>query len=226
MAWELAIIVDPHYDHTGMSSLENDMPIWIVDSPENQHFAKTMREAAKEIWLPEPICTTFRVSDLNAREMNCLGILNAVSEHHPNMTKLHFVGVRDSAQLSSGAKELGFVPFGTIVGERSTYVRSITSLVNVPKLQLDASNWKTADDIYQALFTALGAPAWHGRNFDALNDSIVNGSINAVEVPYTINIEGMRSASHEVQHFVSDLVDFISDREAKGCPVSIRIENN
>ena len=35
----------------------------------------------------------------------------------------------------------------------------------------------------------VGAPDWHGRNFDALRDNIAAGSINAVEVPYRLVIK-------------------------------------
>jgi RNAse (barnase) inhibitor barstar len=51
------------------------------------------------------------------------------------------------------------------------------------ELVLDGSEWKTKDDVYNAFFRAVGAPEWHGRNLDALADSISGGSINQVEVP-------------------------------------------
>ena len=54
---------------------------------------------------------------------------------------------------------------------------------------LDAGAWKTRDDIYDTFFHAVGAPAWHGRNFDALRDSIAGGQINVVEVPYRLVVK-------------------------------------
>jgi RNAse (barnase) inhibitor barstar len=57
------------------------------------------------------------------------------------------------------------------------------------ELALDGAEWTTKDDVYDALFRAVGAPDWHGRNFDALNDSIAAGSINEVEVPYRLVIK-------------------------------------
>jgi RNAse (barnase) inhibitor barstar len=56
------------------------------------------------------------------------------------------------------------------------------------ELILDGSTWTNNDDVYDAFFRAVGAPSWHGRNFNALNDSIATGSINKVEVPYTLVI--------------------------------------
>ncbi len=57
------------------------------------------------------------------------------------------------------------------------------------ELVLDGSEWKTKDDVYNAFFRAVGAPEWHGRNLDALADSISGGSINQVEVPYRLVIK-------------------------------------
>jgi hypothetical protein len=44
------------------------------------------------------------------------------------------------------------------------------------ELTLDGAGWTTKGDVH-----VVGAPEWHDRNFDALNDSIANGSINEVE---------------------------------------------
>ena len=49
----------------------------------------------------------------------------------------------------------------------------------MPTLLLDGARWKTADDFYNAFLEAVGAPPWHGRNFNALRDSIAGGDINA-----------------------------------------------
>jgi RNAse (barnase) inhibitor barstar len=41
-------------------------------------------------------------------------------------------------------------------------------------LIMDGAAWNSEDDVYDAFFRVVGAPAWHGRNFNALNDSIAN----------------------------------------------------
>lgn len=53
---------------------------------------------------------------------------------------------------------------------------------------LDASKWKTPIDFYNALLPTLGAPEWHGRNLNALIESMIWGEINAVEPPYAVEI--------------------------------------
>ena len=40
------------------------------------------------------------------------------------------------------------------------------------ELILNGAEWTTRDDVYDSFFRAVGAPDWHGRNFDALRDSI------------------------------------------------------
>ena len=177
------------------------------------------------MWSPEASCTTFKVEDLEAREHNCLSELGMVDLHHPSMAKLNFVGVEDSNPLRTGLSELGFIPAKATWPNTIAFRRPIMTLKNIPLLKLDAVGWKNSDDVYESLFTVLGSPAWHGKNFSALNDSIVTGNINTIEVPYTLSIRSMKSANSEVRRFVSDLVDFISQREEEGCPVSIQIED-
>jgi RNAse (barnase) inhibitor barstar len=48
-------------------------------------------------------------------------------------------------------------------------------------ITLDALGWQSPRDFYAALLPELEAPAWHGRNLDALNDSLNSGGINGVE---------------------------------------------
>ena len=51
------------------------------------------------------------------------------------------------------------------------------------KITLDGENWVSTDHFYEALLAALGAPEWHGRNLDALEETLRAGDINAVNPP-------------------------------------------
>src|ERR1700719_3137446 len=62
------------------------------------------------------------------------------------------------------------------------------------------------DDVYDAFFHAVGAPDWHGRNCDALKDSIANGSINEVEVPYRLVLKHYDLISGEAKKMTDDFV--------------------
>jgi hypothetical protein len=225
MAWNIAIVVDPQFGEEAIGQLARYHPLWIIDTPSNRLGAAIARRAAGEIWAPEAACTTYQVDDIAAREHNCLSILETIELHHPNLAKLSIVGIENTASLALGMKEFGFTPARATEEDFVAFRRPVTTLATVPIFQFDASDWRCPDDVYTALFERLGAPEWHGRNFNALNDSIVTGGINAVEVPYKISVCAMRATSPEVRDFVLKLATFISDREAEGCPVSIQIEN-
>jgi RNAse (barnase) inhibitor barstar len=66
-------------------------------------------------------------------------------------------------------------------------------------IDIDATNWRTGDDFYQALLSALGAPKDHGRNVNAVVDSVVWGGINSVQPPYTVRVSGMKNIPKQVR---------------------------
>jgi RNAse (barnase) inhibitor barstar len=92
------------------------------------------------------------------------------------------------------------------------------------KIVLDAEEWKTTDDVYTSFFRAVGAPEWHGRNFNALIDSIETGDINQIEVPYRLVITNYDRTGEGAQQMAKDFVDLIHEIADRGCPVDIRIE--
>jgi RNAse (barnase) inhibitor barstar len=92
------------------------------------------------------------------------------------------------------------------------------------ELILDGSGWQTRDDVYEAFFKAVGAPEWHGRNFNALIDSIEHGDINATEVPYRLIIKHSELIGEGARKMASDFVDLIHEIAARGCPVEIAVE--
>jgi RNAse (barnase) inhibitor barstar len=94
----------------------------------------------------------------------------------------------------------------------------------VPELLLDAADWQTRDDVYNAFFRAVGAPSWHGRNFDALRDSIRGGQINEIEVPYRVVIKNSSLIGEEASRMMRDFIDLIRELAAEGCPVDVRVE--
>jgi RNAse (barnase) inhibitor barstar len=91
-------------------------------------------------------------------------------------------------------------------------------------LFLDSTSWKTKDDFYDALFNALGAPSWHGRNFNALRDSIIVGQINKVELPYTIHVSGISKLPVDVRNLVEDFCSLIKEFRNEGHEVGIVCE--
>jgi RNAse (barnase) inhibitor barstar len=92
------------------------------------------------------------------------------------------------------------------------------------ELFLNGAEWKTSDDVYDAFFKAVGAPSWHGRNFNALNDSIAQGNINEVEVPYCVVIQNYGLISAGAKKMADDFIDLIHEIGTGGCPVEIRTD--
>lgn len=69
-------------------------------------------------------------------------------------------------------------------------------------IDLDATKWKTYDDFYDALLPSIEAPKAHGRNLNALVDSMIWGGVNAIEPPYTIRISGAATLPKDVRDHV------------------------
>ena len=92
------------------------------------------------------------------------------------------------------------------------------------ELVLNGADWATKDDVYNAFFTAVGAPEWHGRNLDALADSISGGSINQIEVPYRLIIEGYDRIGPHAKAMADSFINLVRELATNGCPVEIRVE--
>jgi RNAse (barnase) inhibitor barstar len=92
------------------------------------------------------------------------------------------------------------------------------------ELELDGATWKTNDDVYDSFFKAVVAPPWHGRNFNALNDSIVNGRINGIEVPYRLVIINYDQVGAGAKKIAKDFIELIHEIAEGGCPIEISIE--
>ena len=66
-------------------------------------------------------------------------------------------------------------------------------------IELRAQGWNTAVDFYDALLAAIGAPAWHGKNVNALVDSMIWGGINSVEPPYEVRFCGVWNLASDIR---------------------------
>ena len=69
-------------------------------------------------------------------------------------------------------------------------------------IELDATDWLNILDAYDALMRALGSPEWHGKNINALIDSMVYGGINRVDPPYLIRIRGTAKCPENIRQEV------------------------
>jgi RNAse (barnase) inhibitor barstar len=77
-------------------------------------------------------------------------------------------------------------------------------------IRLDARGWRGPADIYDALLPALGAPDWHGRNLDALYDSL-SSDINALEPPFSVLVEHCDGLPDEVSDYLAKMESVFTD---------------
>ena|ERR1700675_613026 len=94
------------------------------------------------------------------------------------------------------------------------------------ELVMDAAAWNSCDDVYDAFFRVVGAPSWHGRNFNALNDSIGGGDINEIEVPYKLVIRNFDLIGAGAKKMASDFVDLIHELAGRGVPIEVAVQNS
>ncbi|HEX4737750.1 MAG TPA: barstar family protein [Allosphingosinicella sp.] len=91
-------------------------------------------------------------------------------------------------------------------------------------IHLDASGWRSPADFYAALLPQLGAPSWHGRNLDALYDSL-SGGINQLEPPFTVELAHSSELSSDMGDFLAKVAAVFEDaRREFGANVSINID--
>ena len=79
------------------------------------------------------------------------------------------------------------------------------------EIRLDASKWKTRDDFYDALLLSLGAPVWHGRSLDALNDSISSDETNEVRLPFRFLLIGTDTVPSELRSYLKKFAELITN---------------
>lgn len=96
-------------------------------------------------------------------------------------------------------------------------------------INLNATDWKTVTDFYDAVLAAVGAPKWHGVSPDALIDSMVFGGINSVEPPYAIRISGTANLPPDVREELEVAKEALEEgrkdfRGLKGRDVEVGIE--
>ena len=66
----------------------------------------------------------------------------------------------------------------------------------------------------------------HGRNFDALRDSIAGGEINKLELPYKLVIRNYDKIRGEAKEMADDFIDLVNELAAEGCPLEVCAEGS
>jgi RNAse (barnase) inhibitor barstar len=99
----------------------------------------------------------------------------------------------------------------------------MAAVAHMQLIRLDAAGWRSPDDFYSALLPELGAPDWHGRNLNALYDSLM-GDINCLEPPFEIEIEGAAELPQNMKAFLDEVISVFEDARTEfGAEVSLKI---
>ncbi len=96
-------------------------------------------------------------------------------------------------------------------------------------IKLDAARWRSASDFYDELLALLGAPERHGRNVNALIDSMIWGGINDVDPPYEIRIANMADCPRDALEQIEWLRRALPEQRAEfrrlhGSDVEVQLE--
>ncbi|HMI18340.1 MAG TPA: barstar family protein [Sphingomonas sp.] len=81
-------------------------------------------------------------------------------------------------------------------------------------VELDAATWTSALDFYDALLAALIAPKWHGKNVNALVDSMIYGRINVIEPPLRVNFTGLEKAGYKARDAFEQAAEVLASEGA------------
>jgi RNAse (barnase) inhibitor barstar len=93
----------------------------------------------------------------------------------------------------------------------------------VESIDLDGTTWLRADDFYSAYFAAVGTPEWHGRNLDAVWDSLTGGDINQRNLPYRVRIKGTSRMSAAARELVGRFQGLVQEAQRAGHSVQVEL---
>ena len=96
-------------------------------------------------------------------------------------------------------------------------------------IELDATHWKDVEDFYDAFLHAVGAPNGHGRNPNAVIDSVIWGGMNSLNPPLRIQIKGMKHAPEDVVEEIETIRRALAKasgdfRVRRGRDIDVRLE--
>lgn len=208
------------------SALLSQMPVWARATPIRLADAEALRSQWDALWNPEPSLTLWTTPFGDDKANEIPQVIPTLEDHHPHLSCVRCFGVLLSTHLTENMAALGYRPLCKASSLGVGFAKKFELLEDVRVLHLDAHSWETADDFYSGFFAAVGAPSWHGRDFDALIDSIQTGGINQIEVAYRIVIRNAANRNSAVQAILKEFTELVRQMQANGCPVDLALMNN
>lgn len=218
MTWQVAVVVDAE---TEVEPLLGMMPVWATSTPTRKAAAPELWKKWNDLWIDDPALTLWSApwgDDVLAKLEE---EVPTIEIHHPGLACMRLFGMPLTDPLAEVMAAHGFHLVSGAGFPGIGFAKSIETLRDVPVLTLDAADWNTHDDFYSAFFRVVGAPEWHGLNFNALIDSIQTGRINSIEVPYKIVVMNSAKAASAAQTILSEFAQLVDEMQSNGCPISL-----
>ena len=92
------------------------------------------------------------------------------------------------------------------------------------EVTIDWGKVNSEDDFYSMFLHQVSAPSWHGRNLDALADSIITGDINEIEPPYTVHNINTANASSSIVEFQLKVLGIFNEATAADREIKVVTE--
>ncbi len=220
MAWHVALVLDDITDPAGLLSM---MPVWAKSNAERRDSAPGLRTQWSETWQPDPSLTLIDTDVSGDPAEIVADLIPTLEDHHYGLTCVRLFGVENTDGLRRRLSVFQYHPLSKSSYPGLAFARPISLLEQIPVLELDARNWAEWNDMYDAFFAAVHAPGWHGRNFNALNDSISSGGLHGLAVPSRLVVQNTSKAGSNAQEMISAFSDLIREINSEGCPVEMEL---
>ena len=89
------------------------------------------------------------------------------------------------------------------------------------KVFIDWGKIQSPEDYFAQLLPQVEAPEWHGRNLNALADSLVTGSINKIEPPFCLINLQVGLIKPELKDFFSSVKEIYEEANSNGRKIRV-----
>jgi len=89
------------------------------------------------------------------------------------------------------------------------------------KVVIDWNEVQSVEGFYDNFLPKIEAPDWHGRNLNALRDSIVTGDVNGIEPPYTIQSINNNCIPENLISFQSKIFAILEEAIREGRDINV-----
>ena len=86
------------------------------------------------------------------------------------------------------------------------------------EIHLSGKEWRNPDNFWDDFLSAVGAPKWHGRNLDALSESISSHSFSRAGTPYRIVVSGVRDLPKSIVFLLFRINQLLNELAAAMTP--------